>query len=267
VSIHETVTVHEGAVIAESVSIGAYSVIGPNVRIGPGTVIRERVTIAGQTSIGSECRIYTGAVVGSDPQDLKYAGEDTAVVVGDRTKIREYVTVNKGTAGGGGITRVGSDCLLMAYSHVAHDCTLEDHVIMANIAELAGHVLVERGASISGLVGVHHFASIGRLAFIGGLSKITRDAPPFMISQGNPARVRGANVVGLQRSGVSRESIKALRQACRLLYHSELAQDVALEKVRAEGLTESPEVQYLLDFLNRSKDGALGRAREASREE
>jgi UDP-N-acetylglucosamine acyltransferase len=265
-SIHPTVAVHDGAVIAADVCIGAYSVIGPNVRIGPGTIIRERVTVAGQTTIGTECMIYTGAVIGSDPQDLKYAGEDTAVVIGDRTKIREYVTVNKGTAGGGGITRVGSGCLLMAYSHVAHDCVLEDHVIMANVAELAGHVLVETGASISGLVGVHHFASIGRLAFIGGMSKITRDAPPFMISQGNPARTVGANVVGLQRAGVSRESIQALRQVCRLLYHSELPLDVAREKVLAEGLAESAEVQYLLAFLDRCKAGALGRGREAMRE-
>jgi UDP-N-acetylglucosamine acyltransferase len=266
VSIHQTVTIHEGADIADDVTIGAYSVIGPNVKIGPGTLIRERVTVAGQTTVGAECRIYTGAVVGSDPQDLKYAGEDTALTIGDRTVIREYCTVNKGTAGGGGLTLLGSDCLLMAYSHVAHDCLLEDNVIMANVAELGGHVLVERGASIAGLVGVHHFATVGRLAFVGGMSRVNRDAPPFMITQGNPARVRGANVVGLQRAGVPRESISALRQACRLLYHSALPQEAAVERIRSEGLEESEEVEYLLGFLERTKQGQMGRAREAMRD-
>jgi UDP-N-acetylglucosamine acyltransferase len=257
--------IHDGADIADDVTIGAFSVVGPNVKIGPGTVIRERVTIAGQTVIGAGCRIYTGAVIGSDPQDLKYAGEDTAVNIGDHTTIREYCTVNKGTAGGGGITRVGPHCLLMAYSHVAHDCVLEDHVIMANCSALGGHVLVERGASVSALVGVHHFGTIGRMAFLGGMSRVSRDAPPFMITQGNPARVRGANVVGLQRAGVSRESLQALRQACRLLYHSELPQDAACARIKSEGLTESQEVQYLMSFLERVRAGEMGRAREAHR--
>jgi UDP-N-acetylglucosamine acyltransferase len=266
VSIHPTVNVHEGAEIAPDVSIGAYSVIGPNVHIGAGTLIRERVTVAGQTTVGAECRIYTGAVVGSDPQDLKYEGEDTALVVGDRTVIREYCTVNKGTRGGGGITRVGSDCLLMAYSHVAHDCVVADHVTMANSSALGGHVMVEAGASISALVGVHHFGTVGRLAFVGGMSRVTRDAPPFMITQGNPARVRGANIVGLQRAGVSREGITVLRQACRLLYHSALPQDAAVEKILSEGLDESGEVKYLLAFLDRAKRGQMGRAREALRD-
>jgi len=266
VAIHPTVTVHEGADIADGVSIGAYSVIGPNVKIGPGTLIRERVTVAGQTLVGSECRIYTGAVLGSDPQDLKYDGKDTALVIGDRSVIREYCTVNKGTQGGGGMTRVGNECLLMAYSHVAHDCVLEDNVIMANVAELGGHVLVERGASIAGLVGVHHFATVGRLAFVGGMSRVNRDAPPFMITQGNPARVRGANVVGLQRAGVSRQSIQAVRQACRLLYHSALPQESAIEKILSEGLDESEEVKYLLAFLERTKKGQMGRGREAMRD-
>jgi UDP-N-acetylglucosamine acyltransferase len=266
VAIHPTVTLHEGADIADDVTIGAYSVIGPNVKVGSGTLIRERVTIAGQTSVGKDCRIYTGAVVGSDPQDLKYAGEDTALTIGDRVHIREYCTINKGTKGGGGITRVGNECLLMAYSHVAHDCVLEDNVIMANVAELGGHVLIEKGASVAGLVGVHHFGTVGRLAFIGGMSRVNRDAPPFMITQGNPARVRGANVVGLQRAGVERESIKAVRQSCRLLYHSALTQEGAIEKIISEGLDKSEEVKYLLAFLARTKQGQMGRGREAMRD-
>jgi UDP-N-acetylglucosamine acyltransferase len=263
---HPTVTIHEGADIAEDVSIGAYSIVGPNVKIGPGTVIREHVTIAGQTTIGSECKVYTGAVIGSDPQDLKYAGEDTAVTIGDRTTVREYCTVNKGTAGGGGITRVGSDCLLMAYSHVAHDCIIENSVIMANCVMLAGHVLIEESASLSGAVGIHHFGTVGRLAFIGGISKATRDAPPFMISAGNPARVRGANIVGLRRAGVPRENIAAVRTACRLLYHSALAQEAAVEQIKADGLEEFAEIRYLLEFLERINRGSMGRAREATRE-
>jgi len=266
VPIHPTVTVHEGAQIAEDVSIGAYSVIGPQVKIGPGTVVRERVTIAGRTSVGSECRIYTGAVVGSDPQDLKYEGEDTEVVIGDRTTIREYVTVNKGTAYGGGITRVGSDCMLMTGVHVAHDCIVEDNVMMANVTTLGGHVLIERGASVSGLVGVHHFGTIGRMSFIAGMAKVTRDAPPYMMSAGNPARVRGVNIIGLQRAGVPRENISALRQACRLLYHSALPQDAAKEKILAEGLDRFEEIKCLLEFLARTERGKMGRAREATRE-
>ncbi len=263
--VHPTVTVHEGASLPDDVSIGAYTVIGPNVKIGPGTLIRERVTIAGQTTIGSECRIFTGAVIGSDPQDLKFAGEDTAVTIGDRTQVREYVTINKGTSGGGGVTRVGDDCLLMAYSHVAHDCQIAGNAILANAATLAGHVLIEEGASISGLVGIHHFATIGRLGFVGGMSRVNRDAPPYMITQGNPARVRGVNIVGLQRAGIERDSIRALRAVCRLLYHSALPQDAALEKIYADELDQGPEVKYLLEFLDRVKKGKMGRALEAHR--
>lgn len=265
--IHPTVTIHEGAEIGDGVSIGAYSVIGPNVKIGPGTLIRERVTVAGKTAVGAECKIYTGAVVGTDPQDLKFQGEETEAVIGDRTVIREYVTVNKGTGSGGGVTRVGSDCLLMAYSHVAHDCIVEDNVVMANVATLAGHVLIERGASLSGMVGVHHFGTVGRLAFVGGMSKVTRDAPPFMMSFGNPARVRGVNIVGLKRAELPRESISALRLACRLLYHSALSQEVAKKKILDEGLNEVEEIKYLLGSLERANRGQLGRAREALREE
>ena len=199
--IHPTVTVHEGADIAEGVSIGAYSVIGPNVKIGPGTLIRERVTVAGQTTLGSECKVYTGAVVGSDPQDLKYEGEDTALVVGDRTVIREYCTVNKGTKGGGGVTRVGSDCLLMAYSHVAHDNQVGSRVIMANAATLAGHVTIADDATVGAFSGVHQFCRVGREAFIGGYSVVTQDALPFVKTVGNRARTFGINTIGLQRKG------------------------------------------------------------------
>lgn len=263
--VHSTAIVHDGAELGEDVSVGPYAVLGPQVKVGPGTRLAERVTVAGRTTLGTECRIHAGAVLGSDPQDLKFAGEDTELVVGDRTVIREYATVNKGTAGGGGRTAVGSDCMLMAYSHVAHDCVIEDHVLMANVASLGGHVLVERGAILSGLAAVHHFGTIGRLAFVSGLAKCTRDAPPFMIFDGNPARVRGANIVGLQRAGAGRETIAALRQSCRLLYHSMLTQEAAREKIFAEGLDRFEEVRYLLAFIDREEAGSLGRGREAFR--
>lgn len=263
--IHPTAIVHDGAALGADVTVGAYALIGPQVQIGPGTTVAERATITGRTTLGRECRIFTGAVIGSDPQDLKFAGEDTEAAVGDRTVVREYATINKGTTGGGGRTVVGADCMLMAYTHVAHDCILEDRVLMANVASLGGHVLVERGAILSAMVGVHHFGTVGRQAFVSGLAKCTRDAPPYMITDGNPARVRGVNIVGLQRSGTSREALSALRQSCRLLYHSALSQEVAKERIRADGLDQHAEVKYLLEFLARTEAGNLGRGREAMR--
>jgi UDP-N-acetylglucosamine acyltransferase len=265
VAIHPTAIVQDGAKLGADVTVGPFALIGPRVVIGDGAIIGERASITGRTVIGQKCRIYAGAAVGSDPQDLKFAGEDTQVVVGDRTVIREYATVNKGTAGGGGITQVGSDGMLMAYTHVAHDCILEDQVIMANNTSLGGHVLIERGAILSAFVGVHHFGTVGRQAFVSGLAKCTRDAPPFMITDGNPARVRGVNIVGLQRSGASREAITALRQSCRLLYHSALSMEVAKERIKADGLDQHAEVKYLLEFLARTEAGNLGRGREAMR--
>jgi len=265
--VHATAIVHDGAVLGEEVTVGAYAVIGPQVTIGAGTTIAERASITGRTTLGRECRIFAGAVIGSDPQDLKFGGEDTAAAVGDRTVVREYATINKGTAGGGGRTVVGSDCMLMAYTHVAHDCILEDRVLMANVASLGGHVLVERGAILSAMVGVHHFGTVGRQAFVSGLAKCTRDAPPFMITDGNPARVRGVNIVGLQRTGLAREAIGALRQSCRLLYHSALSQEVARERILADGLDQFAEVKYLLEFLARTEAGNLGRGREALRKQ
>jgi UDP-N-acetylglucosamine acyltransferase len=264
-AIHPTAIVQDGAELAGDVSVGAGALIGAHVRIGAGSVIHERVTITGRTTLGAGCRLYTGAILGSDPQDLKFGGEDTELAVGDRTVVREYATLNKGTRGGGGRTSVGSECMIMAYAHVAHDCILEDRVIMANLASLGGHVLVERGAILSAMVAVHHFGTIGRMAFLSGMAGCRRDAPPFMILEGNPARVRGVNIVGLQRAGVGREAINALRQSCRLLYHSELAQDVARERILAEGLDQFAEVKYLLEFLAKVEKGNLGRAREALR--
>lgn len=265
--IHPTAIVSDGARLADDVTVGAGAVIGPSVRLGPGVAVAEHVIISGRTTLGERCRAYPGAIIGSDPQDLKFAGEDTAVEIGPGTVVREFVTINKGTAGGGGCTRIGSKCLIMAYCHVAHDCEIEDNVIMANCATLAGHVLIERGVHLSGMVGIHHFGTVGRLAFISGWSTCRRDAPPFMILDGNPARVRGVNIVGLQRAGASRETIAALRQCCRLLYHSALNQEAAVERIRSEGLEQDPEVKYLLEFLKRTEAGNLGRAREALRKQ
>ena len=265
--VHPASFVDPAAKLADGVVVGPGAVIGPNVSIGENTTVGSHALLEGWLTIGRDCRIHHGAVLGTVPQDLKYPGGESYLTVGDRTVVREYATLNKGTLGGGGRTTVGSDCMIMAYAHVAHDCILEDRVIMANLASLGGHVLVERGAILSAMVAVHHFGTIGRMAFLSGMAGCRRDAPPFMILEGNPARVRGVNIVGLQRAGVSREAINALRQSCRLLYHSELAQDVAKERIVAEGLDQFAEVKYLLEFLARVEKGNLGRAREALRKQ
>ena len=262
---HPTAIVDSRAKLDDDAEIGPYSVIGPNVTLGPGSRVDNQVTITGNTTIGANCHIHSGSVIGAAPQDLKYRGEETELIVGDSNTIREFVTINAGTAGGGGKTVIGDGNLLMAYVHVAHDCILGSNIVLANVATLGGHIRMDDGARISGLAAVHHFVSIGRLAFVGGCAKVVRDVPPFVMVDGNPARIRGLNLEGLKRADFDREDIQALKEAYRLLYRSDYNRAQAIEEIRAQGLDEQPSPHELVRFLVASEQGRRGRGREALR--
>ncbi|PIQ83657.1 MAG: acyl-[acyl-carrier-protein]--UDP-N-acetylglucosamine O-acyltransferase [Candidatus Omnitrophica bacterium CG11_big_fil_rev_8_21_14_0_20_63_9] len=252
--VHPTAIVHPKARLGAGVVVGPYTVIDAQVSVGPRTRIGAHCVIEGRTMIGEECEIFTGAVIGSPPQDLKYRGEASELIIGDRNKIREYVTLNPGTEGGGGKTIIGSDCLLMAYAHVAHDCIVGSRVIIANSAALAGHITVEDRATIGGLVGVHQFVRVGTLAFIGGCSRVVQDVPPYATCVGYPAKVFGLNSEGLRRAGVSEETRRRLHRAFRVLFHSRLSMSHALQQVTAD-MDSCPELRHLTGFIQASKRG------------
>ncbi|HSM80045.1 MAG TPA: acyl-ACP--UDP-N-acetylglucosamine O-acyltransferase [Nodosilinea sp.] len=269
--IHPTAVVHAGAQVHPTAKVGPYAVIGAEVTIGPGTEIGPHVVIEGQTTIGAQNRIFPGAAIGLESQDLKYDGSMSRVEIGDHNLIREYVTINRATDAGG-VTVVGNHNLLMAYSHVAHNCVVEDNVIIANSVALAGHVYVESGARISGMVGVHQFVHIGRLAMIGGLSRIDRDVPPFTLVNGNPAQVRGLNQVGLQRAGLTADpqTYRELKQAYRLAYRSGESLSTAVEKLSHEGHNDL--VRHFSGFLRSAQQPERrgltpGRRRSSSHDE
>ncbi len=253
-AVHPMALVDPQAVLEAGVDVGPYAVVGPQVRIGSRTRIGAHCVIEGDTTIGSDCQLFTGAVIGSIPQDLKYTGEKTQLIIGDRNRIREYVTINSGTKGGGGKTVIGSDCLLMAYSHVAHDCFIGNQVVIANSAALAGHILVEDAAVIGGLVGIHQFVRVGTLAIIGGLSRVVQDVPPYATCVGYPAKVFGVNTEGLRRAGISKDAKEHLRKAFRVLFHSGLLMSHAIDQV-AQDANHCPEVDHLLSFIRQSKRG------------
>jgi UDP-N-acetylglucosamine acyltransferase len=253
VQIHPTAIVDPGAVLGAGVRIGPRAIVGPEVTIGDRTEIGPGVLVEQKTVIGADCRIFQGAVLGSDPQDLKFKGEEAWLRIGDRTQIREYATLNRGTSASGE-TRVGSDCLLMAYVHVAHDCHLGDRIIISNATQLAGHITIGDWAIISGLVAIHQFVRVGRHAFIGGLSRINQDVPPFCRISGSPPKLYGLNSVGLERRGFSPETRSALKRAYRHLFQSELNLSQALRSAR-ETLTVEGEVAELLDFIEQSERG------------
>ena len=262
--IHETAVITPGARIGKDVEIGPYAVIGPNVIIAEGTKIGAHVVIDGWTSIGRHCVIYPGASLGAEPQDLKFYGEKSYVFIGNNTKIRECCTVNRAT-GEGEETRIGNDCLMMAYSHVAHNCVVGNNVILANAATLAGHVIVEDRVVIGGLSGVHQFVKIGRNAMVGGATKVVQDIPPFVIVDGNPAKVAGLNNVGLSRAGMGLGARRNLKKAYRLLYRSglSLAQSIA---VMEQELESCEEVEHLLRFLRNAERGICRGRRETGEE-
>lgn len=247
--IHPTAVIHPTAQLHPSVKVGPYTVIGENVKIGAETIIDTHVIIEGPTEIGVGNHIFPGAVIGGEPQDLKYKGEPSWVKIGDYNQIREYVTINRATDAGQ-VTQIGNHNLLMAYVHVAHNCVLEDEVIIANSVSLAGHIYIESKARISGVLGVHQFVHIGSLAMIGGMSRIERDVPPYTLVEGNPSRVRALNLIGLQRSGVSSEEIGEIKQAFRLVYRSGLTFQQGLIELKT--ISHNPYVQHFCHFLEQS---------------
>ncbi len=256
--VHPTAVVNPRAEIGRDVRIGAFSVVGDGVRIGDRTRVASHVVVEGPTTIGEENTIFPFAAIGHPPQDLKYAGEPTELVVGDRNQIREYVTLHRGTVGGGGVTRIGSDNLLMISTHVAHDSVIGDRCILANGATLAGHVTVENDATVGALSAVHQFVRVGRHAFIGGGSIVVKDALPFARSQGNHARCLGENAVGLRRKGFSDDEVRRLHRAFRLLLAAKLNTTQAVEAIRAEeALTGDPNVAYLVEFIESSERGII----------
>jgi UDP-N-acetylglucosamine acyltransferase len=254
VTIHPTALVEPGAELSEGVSIGPYVIVGPNVRVGTGTSIGSHTILEGWTEIGAECRIGSHVVIGAPPQDVKYKGEPTRVVIGDRTLVREFATIHRASTGGSGVTTVGPECFIMAYAHVAHDCQLAERVIMANQASLAGHVEIGRFAVIGGITGIHQFVRIGEYAFVGACSAVLQDIPPYVKVQGNMAKPYGLNVVGLRRHGFSAEAIHALKQAYRIVFLSGLNTSQALEKLEQE-LSGFSAVQPFIDFIKRSQRG------------
>ena len=247
--IHPTAVIHPLANLHPTVQIGPYAIIGENVKIGADTSIGAHVVIEGPTEIGVGNRIFAGAIIGSEPQDLKYKGGESWVKIGNYNQIREYVTINRATEEDE-VTQLGDHNLLMAYAHVAHNCIIENEVIIANSVALAGHIHIESKARISGVLGVHQFVHIGSLAMVGGMSRIERDVPPFAIVEGNPARVRSLNLIGLQRSGLSEEDLSQLKKAFRLIYRSEMSFTEALKQL--ELVSENPFVQHFYNFLHDS---------------
>ncbi len=252
--IHPSAHIEDGAKIGDDVTIGPYSIVGPAVEIEEGARLGPHVVVEGRTKIGKRSQLYQFCSVGAAPQDLKYAGEDTLVEIGADNIIREFVTINRGTAGGGGVTRLGDGNLVMAYAHVAHDCSVGNRVVLANAATLAGHVQIEDRATVGGLVAVHQFVRIGQGAFLGGGAMVSLDVPPFCIAAGDRASLHGLNVIGLRRSGLSEETIKELRSAYRTLFQSSKKLKEALQILRDQQ-SGCAEVQHLADFIEASERG------------
>jgi UDP-N-acetylglucosamine acyltransferase len=260
----DNVSIDPRAEIEEDVEIGPFCVIGPHVRIGRGTRLLNNVTIIGHVTIGQHNKIYPGVVIGGEPQDISYAGSPTCVQIGNHNVIRECVTINRGTEKEDGITRIGNNNFLMACCHVAHDCKLGDGIVIANGTLLGGHVHVQSYAGLSGAVAVHHYTTIGSYSFIGGLSRVLHDVPPYMLVEGSPARPRCINVVALKRHRFSPEAIQHLANAHRLLYRAKMGLDHAREILRAKDQLV-PQVLELLAFVENQQTGHHGRAREARR--
>jgi len=257
VKIHPTAVVSPEASLGEGVSIGAYSIIGARVVLGKGSRVASHVVIEGPTQVGMNCQFFPYASIGFPPQDLKYKGENTELVIGDHNVFREYVTVNRGTVQGGGRTVIGHHNFFMAYSHVAHDCLLGDHIIMANAATLAGHVIIEDHATIGAFSGVHQFCKVGLHGFVGGYSVITKDVLPYSKTvSARDARNYGVNTIGLQRKGFSPESIHAIRRAYRIILQSKLNTSQALVTLKKKFL-DQPEVQVIINFIEKSERGII----------
>jgi UDP-N-acetylglucosamine acyltransferase len=255
-SVHPTALVDPQADLGDGVSIGPFAIIGPQVRVGPGSSIGSHTILEGRTEIGAGCQVGSHVVIGAPPQDVKYHGEPTQVVVGDGTIVREFASIHRASTGGSGVTRVGPHCFIMAYAHVAHDCQLAEHVIMANQASLAGHVEIGRFAHLGGMTGVHQFVRIGEFALLGGCSGALQDIPPYVKAQGNRAKPFGLNGVGLRRQGFSADTILALKEAYRIVFASGMNTSQALAEVE-ERFSGSPEVRHFVEFIKRSTRGII----------
>ena len=252
--IHETAIVHPKAEVGENVEIGAYSIVRENVTIGSRTKIGPHVVIDPYVDIGSDCRIFQFAAIGAEPQDLKFSGEKTFVKIGSGNVIREFVTIHRGTSDGSGVTEIGEDNLIMAYSHIAHDCKLGRRIVLSNNATLAGHITIGDYSVIGGLVAIHQFVRVGNFAFIGGKSAVVKDIPPYMIAAGDRAKLHGLNVVGLKRQGFSNNTLAMLKKAYRLVFRIGLTLNEAIERVAAE-VEQVPEVVHLIEFIKSSERG------------
>lgn len=253
--IHPTAEVSPGASIGSNVRIGAHALVGEGCEVGDGCVIEPRAVLERNVRLAPNVTVGIGSVLGGDPQDLKFKGEETWVEVGEGTRIREYSTVNRGTSQSFRTT-IGKGCFIMSYVHLAHDCHVGDGVIISNATQLAGHVTIEDRAILSGLVAVHQFVKIGKHAFVGGCSRVAKDVPPFLKAVGNPVKLYGLNSIGLQRSGFDETVIRELKRAYRLFFRSELNVSQAMERARSE-LAPHPEVEHFLRFLEESGRGVV----------
>lgn len=252
--IHPSAVVDPNAQLGADVQIGPFCVIDADVTIGDRSRVDAHARIHAHTDLGVDNHVHSFAFLGGDPQHLKYNGEPTRLAIGDRNLIREYTTLHRGTVTGEGVTKLGSDCLLMAYAHVAHDCVVEDMVILANAATLGGHVHVGVKAVLGGLCAVHQFARVGAYAFIGGKAGISLDIPPYMIATGTPAKLYGPNVIGLKRQGFSPQAVANIEQAYKMIWRSGKKRQEAINDVRT-ACPDSPEVTFLIDFLQNSTRG------------
>ena len=251
--IHPSAVVDRSAELAGDVDIGPFAIVGPRVSVAEGCRIGPHATLERNVRLAARVRVGQGTVIGGDPQDLKYQGEESWAEVGEDTVVREYTTINRGTAASG-LTRVGSGCFVMSYVHVAHDCHIGNGVIIANGTQLAGHVSIEDRATISGLVAVHQFGTIGAYAFIGGCSRVNQDIPPYVKAVGNPIELYGLNTIGLQRADFPSETITALKRVYRIVFNSELNLSQAIDRARTE-VAPLPEVERFLEFVSSSQRG------------
>ncbi|MDZ7264123.1 MAG: acyl-ACP--UDP-N-acetylglucosamine O-acyltransferase [candidate division KSB1 bacterium] len=254
-NIHPTAIIDPRAQLGENVIVGPFTIIEDDVTIGNDVQIASHVLIHAGTRIGNRCRIFKGSVLGTDPQDLKYAGEKTTLEIGDDTTVREFCTLNRGSSHRQR-TVIGKKCLLMAYVHVAHDCILGDNVILANAVNMAGHVTIEEYVSIGGMTPIHQFVKIGRHAFVGGGLRVNQDVPPYILAAGEPIQFAGINRVGLTRRGFSADTLSRLKQVYKLIYRSGLNTTQALQQIEAT-IELTPEVKYVVDFIKSSERGII----------
>ncbi len=252
--IHPTAVISPGAVVADDVEIGAFTIIGEDVTIGKGSWIGPHVVIDPHVTIGPKCRIFQFAAIGAIPQDLKFGGEKSTVRIGTGVTIREFVTIHRGTESGGGVTEVGDQTFLMAYTHVAHDCRIGKMVVLANNTTLAGHITIGDHATVGGLVAIHQFVRVGDYAFVGGKSAVVKDIPPFVIASGDRAVLHGLNRVGLKRHGFSAPVLVALKKTYRIIFRYGLTVNEAITRVRAE-VEMLPEVEHFIEFIKASPRG------------